>query len=397
MTTIDVVGGVYGERCAFPDWDEVYGSAGRAAAGLSGHVNEVRLHTVIPKPHQARALANFESFGIHVHTHDGDQLIGFDYLHCLADPAISPPPSAIKQQPAFEVNADVAVVFGMMECKPIVSAGLCIYDPQSPNDPKYFNQTGSKAKRLVVIANEGEIAKLSGKTGYEAAMDVLKSEQAEILIVKRGLDGAQIYDSTGCLGSVPAYKTKNVFTIGSGDIFVAAFALSYAIHEKGPLESADYASMAVAQYVETSAMPIQTFADASSTKRSPIELAGGQIYLAGPFRELGQRSTVNEARRLLSKLGMKVFSPVHDIGHGPAEKVVKHDLAAIENADAILAILNGSSPGTLFEVGYAVAKGKPVFCVGQNMRSNDMKLPMGAGCVVHNDFISTIHLVAWRK
>ena len=47
MTTVDVVGGVYTEKCAFPYWDELLGSAGRAALGLVGHRDIVRLHTVL--------------------------------------------------------------------------------------------------------------------------------------------------------------------------------------------------------------------------------------------------------------------------------------------------------------------------------------------------------------
>lgn len=118
--------------------------------------------------------------------------------------------------------------------------------------------------------------------------------------------------------------------------------------------------------------------------------------MAGPFREIGQRQMVEDARNLLRGLAMDVFSPVHDIGHGPAEKVVKQDLEAVESSDAVFAILNGSMPGTLFEVGYARALGKPVFCVAQNMRDADLKLPRGSGCEIFSDFITALYAAAWR-
>ena len=86
---------------------------------------------------------------------------------------------------------------------------------------------------------------------------------------------------------------------------------------------------------------------------------------------------MNEARTLLGDLGMTVFSPVHDIGHGPAEVVVTRDLSALSECDAVFAILSGSSPGTVFEIGYAAAKGKPIYCLAQDLRENDMKLPQG--------------------
>ncbi len=396
MTAVDVIGGVYGERCAFPHWEEIFGSAGRAAAGLSPYFDNVRLHTVLPDAQAKQAELNLGAFGVAVQAHQGQQFIGFDYLHCLADPIITPGVAAITPQPSFHIDSELAVVFGMMEASPTVSAKTCVYDPQSPTAPKKFSETGSKAERLALVANAREVELMSGQCVDAAAGQLLLSEGAEILIAKSGLDGAKIFDATGMIGVVPAYKTANVFTIGSGDVFVAAFALAWGKLGLPALEAADYASKATAHYVETSSLPIISPSDAEGVTRDPVSLTGGEIYLAGPFRELGQRALINEARHWLRSLGMTVFSPVHDIGHGPADKVVKQDLVALDRCDAVLAILNGSSPGTVFEVGYAIAKDKPTFCVAQNMRDNDLKLPHGAGAVIHRDFISALHLIAWR-
>lgn len=396
MTGIDVIGGVYGESCAFPHWEEIFGSAGRAAAGLAPFFDDVRLHTILPNSQAKQAELNLGAFGVDVLARQGQQFIGFDYLHCLADPLITPSVSAIAPQPTFHVDADIAIVFGMMEATPTVSAKTCVYDPQSPTSPQRFSATGSKAKRLAIVANAREIELMSGDGVDQGAPDLLRSESAEIVIAKSGLDGAKIFDATGLIGVVPAYKTENVFTVGSGDVFVAAFTLAWAQLQMHPLDAADYASKATAQYVESSSLPIISPSDAASVQRDPVSLAGGEIYLAGPFRELGQRALINEAHHWLRSLGMTVFSPVHDIGHGPADQVVKQDLAALDRCDAVLAILNGSSPGTVFEVGYAIAKEKPTFCVAQNMRDNDLKLPHGAGALIHRDFISALHLVAWR-
>ena len=397
MTSIDVVGGVYGERCAFPEWNQIYGSAGRATVALSAHIDTIRLHTILPEDQVKRITPIFESFGIDVCNKVGTQFIGFDYLHCLADPVISPSPEAIQQQDQFEVQANVAVVFGMMECLPKVKANVCVYDPQSPSNPKRFNESGSEAKRLAFIANKDEISKLSGKDGLEGAQSVLETEKAEVVVIKDGLNGALIVGTKGLIGKVPAYKSDYVFTIGSGDIFSAAFAYAWGIRNLSPLKAAEFGSQAVAKYVETRTLPIISIEDADKSQREPVKLKKGSIYLAGPFRELGQRILINEARAIIRQLGMEVFSPVHDIGHGPAGIVVKKDLEAIKKSDALFVILNGSSPGTLFEVGYAVRGEQQVFCVAQNMRSVDMKLPLGAGCIVHPDFVSALHLLAWRQ
>jgi len=396
MIEIDVIGGVYREWCAFPEWDAIYGSAGRAAIAISSHVKAVRLHTIITPESRKRTLPNFESFGIDVIAQDGTQEIGFDYLHCLSDPIIQPAIPSIENHPPFEVNAKIAIVYGMMECHPKISADICIYDPQSPSNPKGFKEIGGTAKRLAILANAREVKNLTGLSGLEGAKALLVEEDAEVVIIKMGLDGVTVVTKNS-EETIPAYQTNRFFSIGSGDVFAAAFGYAWGGMEENPRDAAEYASRAVANYLETSSLPMVSIEEAKVCTREVVSIKGGSVYLAGPFRELGQRVLINEARKILKDLGMDVFSPVHDIGRGPAEKVVKLDLEALESCDAVLAILNGSSPGTLFEVGYAVRGNQPVYCVAQNMRNVDLKLPVGSGCIVHNDFVSAMHLLAWRK
>lgn len=396
MTALDVVGGVYGERCAFPDWNQIYGSAGRAAAALTGLADTVRLHTLLAQSIEPVAMATLGQYGIEVHPRASEQAIGFDYLHCLADPVISPSPSAIRRQPALEVDADNIVSFGMMECDVRTRSARCVYDPQSPSQPLGFRAQGSETEHLAFIANAAEATILTGLDAASAGQKLLELERAEVVIIKNGPRGATLFQSGCAPHLIPAYSAERVFTIGSGDVFVAAFAHAWIVEKADPEAAADYASRAVAKYVETSALPIASLADTQAEQRTPVSLKGGRIYLAGPFRETGQRHLIDDARRRLMALGMEVFSPVHDIGHGPAEKVVRLDLEALETCDAVFAILNGSTPGTLFEVGYARARGADVYCVAQNMRDVDLKLPCGSACAIYSDYVTALHQIAWR-
>jgi len=227
MNQIIVVGGVYGEKCAFPVRKQIFGSAGRAAIALSSpHFDSVILHTTLPENAAAQAIPNFDAYGIDVVNHGGEQFIDFEYLHCLATPLIHPRTPEIRQQKSFHVQGKLVVQFGMIECAPTVEADICIYDPQSPIAPRSFVKSGSKAGRLAFVANSTEIKLLTGLSVDEGARQLVKEENAEIVVAKCGLDGARIFDKTGCIGHVPAYETANVFTIGSGDVFVAAFALA---------------------------------------------------------------------------------------------------------------------------------------------------------------------------
>jgi nucleoside 2-deoxyribosyltransferase len=90
-----------------------------------------------------------------------------------------------------------------------------------------------------------------------------------------------------------------------------------------------------------------------------------------------------------------VFSPLHEIGEGPGEVVAPQDLAGLDECQVVLAILNGSDAGTLFEVGYAVAKGIPVVALAQNMRPEDIKMPQGTGCTIVGDLATAIYQAIW--
>lgn len=397
MTAIDVVGGVYAERCAFPIWDQIFGSAGRAAVALTSSGDEVRLHTLVPRAQLAAVASNIEQFGVVLSARDSEQFIGFDYLHSLSDPAISPRPKLIRPQAPLEVDADRIVQFGMIEAHTKTNSEMCVYDPQSARSPTGFQATGSKTRRLAIVTNAAEARSLTGQTDLSAAGSrLLTDEAAEIVIIKDGLRGARLFEPRKPELLVPAYKTNHVFTIGSGDVFVAAFASEWFSGRLSSHEAVDYASRATASYVETSALPLISGSTAAAEDRQPVTLKGGQIYLAGPFRDVGQRFLINDARSILTSLGMSVFSPVHDIGQGPAEEVVKEDLAAVDRCDALFAILNAGTSGTAFEVGYAVAKQKPVYAVAQNVPRSNLKLPIGSGCSVYFDYVTALHQIAWR-
>ncbi|MGZ3459902.1 MAG: nucleoside 2-deoxyribosyltransferase, partial [Archangium sp.] len=115
-----------------------------------------------------------------------------------------------------------------------------------------------------------------------------------------------------------------------------------------------------------------------------------------PFFTLGQRWLVDEAWRSLGELGLEVFSPVHDVGAGPADQVAPADLAALDACDAVFAILDGTDSGTLFEVGYARARGKPVYALAQTVADEDLKMVQGSNCRIFDDFVTALHHTAWR-
>jgi nucleoside 2-deoxyribosyltransferase len=128
----------------------------------------------------------------------------------------------------------------------------------------------------------------------------------------------------------------------------------------------------------------------------PVVPGSGIVYLAGPFFDLAQRWIIEEARTLLISLGATVFSPIHEVGPGPASVVAPEDIAGLEKSDVVFAVLSGLDTGTIFEVGYAIKKGMPVVGLAQNVKEEDLKMMEGTGCEIVDDFASGLYRAVWR-
>lgn len=143
MKALTVAGGVYHERCIWPDWNQIYGSAGRAAAAVSDQLDMVHLVSYIRSDTKQHFEPYVSAYRVQLKAWDAPQTISFEYTHSLSTPAIRPAPALIKRLPELNVEDDVVLRFGMLESSVRVNARKCIYDPQSAFSPDAFSRTGA--------------------------------------------------------------------------------------------------------------------------------------------------------------------------------------------------------------------------------------------------------------
>lgn len=392
---IEVVGGVYEERCLRPEWHHLYGSGGRAAAALAARTSVI-LHTYVDDAWRRNLAALAGGFGYTLRASACPKTVLFSYVHPLSVPVIHPAPP-IKPMPPLMCQAEVVLRFGMMESDGKVDGSRVVYDPQSATDPAFFRKNGSTAKHLAVVANGYEVRLLTGELDPLAgARVIMAADQAEVVVVKRGSQGALVVTQSSQT-AVPAYQAEQVFSIGSGDIFAAAFAYFWGVQKLSPHESADLASRATATYCETQSLEIQEQSVLCAAAREPVTLKPGRAYLAGPFFTLAQRWLIEEARLHLMTSGLDVFSPLHDVGPGTAEIVAPADIAGLRSCDRVLALADGADTGTLFEIGYARALGLPVVALSECLSAEQLKMLVGSGCDVTPDFATAIYKTAWLQ
>ena len=397
---LTLVGGSYHEICQHPGYHDIFGSAGRAASALAHLKVPVNFHTYADDSvaQVLRERAYFEGFDVDIQPIARSIL--FHYEHGLSEPKIYNVPPAL--MPDIRLKATNVLRYGMLEGTAVVDAEYAVYDPQNVSTPELFEQNGSTAKNLALILNRYEAPTLSGQPGLSAAEQAIylfNQGHAQVIIIKQGPAGALVCDN-GKISTVPAYETSHVFKIGSGDAFVAYFAYQWMINKKSAHDAANAASHATAYYCENNLFPsTQGLAAFNPKAISPTpEFLRGKtysVYLAGPFFTLAQMWLIEQVRRNLSDLGLKVFSPYHDVGHGEAEDVVEKDLEGIRNADIIFAIGDGLDAGTIYEVGFARACNIPVVFYAENEADEDKKMMSGSGCILCKDYVTAIYKTLW--
>lgn len=388
-----IVGGSYLEICLVPHWRRILGSGGRAAIAASPFCKDLEFHTYAGGRFADDIKYTMHSFGIGARVTRIEEDISFSYFHPLSVPHLSP--KQPKQHRALRVKGDNVLRFGFVEGDAIVDADYAVYDPQGDPPLARFEANGSIARHVAYVLNERELLAMMGKSSATAAVASLLRGRVEAVIVKRGTAGVSVYTRERSR-TFPVYWSDQVFKIGSGDIFSAMFALKWAHERRGAFEAANFASRAVAEYVETRSLPIAP--KSSFANREPLKFKKwGRIYLAGPFFDISKRWLIEESLRALENLGAEVFSPFHDVGLGGAEDVARRDLKGLNECAAVLALLDGTDPGTLFEIGYARRKNIPVIVFAENVSETDLTMMRGTRCDVVKDFATAIYRVVWAS
>ncbi|WP_298837730.1 PfkB family carbohydrate kinase [uncultured Roseobacter sp.] len=394
MSSFAVVGGLYGERCIHPNVDELYGSGGRAAVAIARAGHNVDWHYYCPTSLSAEAEQIVAWPRLTHKPYFSTQQITFEYHHPLSRPVFYP--GEIDAAPSIEVKAAQVLRFGLMEGDAVIDAETCVYDPQSTNDPRPFHENGSRAGVLALVLNSAEVLKYASATDEASAIAHLRqSHPGSIVLVKAGAEGCRVYEDGILSGTVPPYWSERVYKIGTGDVFSAAFARNWMLEGQTCLEAADIASRCVARYAE-SRTPTVSLEEAGTDRKPIVQTRDGLVYLAGPIFTMSEIWMIDQVTEALEGLGVPVFSPYRDVGFGTAEKVVSRDIAGLERATAVFACIDGTDPGTMFEIGYAVKKGIPVICLSQNPKQSDLTMMLGsANCHIHDDLSTAVYHTAW--
>lgn len=100
------------------------------------------------------------------------------------------------------------------------------------------------------------------------------------------------------------------------------------------------------------------------------------VYLAAPLFSEAELDFNRKLREEIKRAGFKVFLPQEDSNNIKDEKtrqkiIFGKNEAAIINSDIIVAVIDGTDidSGTAWEIGFAYARGKPIFGLRTDFRT----------------------------
>lgn len=390
-----VVGGTYGEACQTPAREMLAGSGLRAAAVLRNVDPAIRLVSARARAEDDTVQTTAGALDMDVTWLERSAPVGFGYFTPLSAPTIDGRSSILVDSDRnLEFDADVALVFGMVEDRPRVRAKMLVIDPQQPRELSAVSTDGLSYERLAIVLNAAETLSVGNERTIEASAErVLKATRAEVVVTKRGPRGALV-TTTNEQVTVGAVETVTVWPIGSGDAFAAAFTHLWGTGAD-PTDAARGASRAASRWCATGSFDIEAESfDVLAQDEVPVNDAA--VYLAGPFFTLAERWLIDLCYTTLRPY---LFSPIHEVGLAGVEKppreIAGEDLAGLESCHSVLALLDGSDPGTVFEAGYATKLELPVIGYGESIARSGVTMIAGSGAEITNDLSTAVYRAVW--
>jgi nucleoside 2-deoxyribosyltransferase len=399
-----VAGGTYREICEFPYDEQLFGSGLRSAAAVGEISTEpTELYTYISDNAENEVVRASGAYHFDFNPIEISDTITFHYIHNHSHPVQRTNVGACNRN-LGPITGDAILRFGFVEGDAIVEGDRVVYDPQSVEEEGFY-ENGSQAQKLAIVLNRREARAFSGKDSSNEMLDTLTSGEngADVAVIKCGAAGAVVH-ADGDIVKIPLYETDTVWNIGSGDVFSSIFATYWAEQKLPAVEAARKASLGTAYFCSTRELPIPCDPKAVGgfepiERESTIGQDSPTVYLAAPFFSVGDFWLMEEVQQILSEEGANVIAPYHDIGRADEyedpTQVALEDLTAIENADAVLALIDTCDSGTYFELGYARKLDIPVVAYQNEPIQERTTMLEGASCEVYGDLSTAVFKTMW--
>jgi hypothetical protein len=287
-----VAGGSYIEFCQYPYWKRLFGSGLRAALALQHLSPGTELHTYAPSAYAGEVLATLSGAGLVGTVASANEPMRFEWLHPYE--LLAFPDPSMQQLEMLQVAGPAVLRFGMLEGTARVAAERVVYSQQ--NETEGFFHNGSRAKELVIVISERELARMlpDGRTSDDRIAQLfehtdyirlrrfavlLRNELGDVVLCQRG----------GASTPIKSYAAESYFKIGSGDVLAAAFAHAWLEDGLALEAAADRAARSLAWFIQDARLPLPD--ERELPRRVASSLISKVRILGSETLEMGQLVT----------------------------------------------------------------------------------------------------------
>jgi nucleoside 2-deoxyribosyltransferase len=250
----------------------------------------------------------------------------------------------------------------------------------------------------IFISTSSPLFIKTGMSGIDVLSKNFSQLKPDALVLKENRGGCRLHTySTGLTEEIPAQLGVTVNSVGVGDVFDATYV---ACLEMGSSEAAWRAALASSAYAQTTEPDIfeaYVQRDARLSLAQMKDLGGTflrwelrkqlHIYLAAPDFARCDRRAIERAASALAYHNFNVRRPVVENGELPLNSdditlsaTYRKDVKLLKECQLLFAVPTGRDPGTLVEIGLAIADNIPVVVYDPDGECTNTMVVGGSRC-----------------
>jgi nucleoside 2-deoxyribosyltransferase len=329
------------------------------------------------------------------HGPQGYEFLLRDQLSCSLDP------TAVGTALDADAWTDVLLIPGGFELGGILDAlseRRCRVHIDANFEPRDWAVLGRLRRPLDTLMLSTSSARFKDALGGNVSrlVEAARATSTTRLLFKENRGGSRLFDlRKDTVTQAPAHLGPIVHSVGVGDCFDAVFvALRNALGDDAAL---GYSSWVAAEYgatVDPDGFRARALAWLRVPPNEVLSMEGAklpwedrqqvQVYIAAPDFDFVDRTPVDRLAESLAYHNFRPRLPVREFGQVEPNadeqrrrELCESDLALLQQCSMLVAVLLYDDPGTLIELGIAVAKGMPTIVYDPYRRAENLML---TGC-----------------
>jgi nucleoside 2-deoxyribosyltransferase len=307
----------------------------------------------------------------------------------LRDPL--PPLHAYKNVVIFPGRYDIGALAGLFSKDARFSFDIA-YDIKDLSSLEGFRGR----VQAITISTSSLLFQKLGKENVGELMTAVKTLLPDVFLLKESRGGSRLFNlRDDSLEEIPATLGQTVNSVGVGDVYTAVMA---GLSQRGWIEAAWRGCQVATSYSQTTfpddikrdvergfKLSLETLKALGGTVLPWHERPHYAIYLAGPDFSYVEKPELDRASESLAYHNFRLCRPIQENGElkrpaGEADlyRAYHTDYELLKKCDAVFAVPIGRDPGTLVEVGMAIAMGKPVITFDPRHENENTMVVVGS-------------------